>query len=90
MQKKAPTAQIARRGFLLTLAAPAAVALLAGCHGGQGDEPLHAPVRVAPEPPPDPVPPSIARLRDFALPFGAQPAIVFRAHPESDAATHER
>jgi len=69
-----------RRDFLRLL--PAAAAIAAGCHGGQGDEPLHAPVQdpmtrgVAT---PEAEPPVLKAVREFPIQPGTQPAIVFRA-----------
>lgn len=72
---------MSRRDLLQTLALPAAAAFVSGCHGGQGTEPVHPPVTggdgrtVAA---PTPISPPIARVREFAIPPGAAPAIVFR------------
>jgi len=70
-----------RRDFLRLL--PVATVVVAGCHGGQGDEPLHPPVQDpltrgvgAPE---AEAPPALLLIRAFPLPPSAQPAIVFRA-----------
>jgi hypothetical protein len=73
-----------RRQFLATLALPAAASLLSGCHGGQGNEPVHAPVIQAVLPDaegPDALPPPVRAVREFRLPPLASPAIVFRARP---------
>ncbi len=71
-----------RRDLLQTLAVPAAAALVSGCHGGQGPEPVHPPVAggdgkavAAPEP----LSPPIVRVREFPIPPGTAPAVVFRA-----------
>lgn len=72
---------MSRRDLLRTLALPAAAAFVSACHGGQGSEPVHPPVTggdgkavAAPEPISSP----IARVREFAVPPGTAPAIVFR------------
>jgi hypothetical protein len=73
-----------RRQFLAALALPAAASLLPGCHGGQGDEPVHAPVIRAVSPDaedPDSLPPPVRAVREFRLPPLTSPAIVFRARP---------
>jgi len=74
-----------RRNFLIQLSIPAAAAVLSSCHGGQGAEPMHAPVTPrVPVAEPEPPSPAVEAVRAFELPLGAEPAIVFRASPGSE------
>ena len=69
-----------RRQFLKTLALPAATAIISGCHGGQDDEPMHEPeVSTGALIHPDALPPPLHTVREYPLPPGTAPAIVFRA-----------
>jgi hypothetical protein len=83
--KVSPRGLLRREFLALTLPATAA-AVLTGCHAG-GDNEAPA-VQAAPLPAalePSQLPVSIAEVREFRLPFGAEPAIVFNPAPDDDA-----
>ncbi len=70
------------RSRLLGALALSASAVSSACHGGQGDEPAHPPVQDTYQQAmnkPDDVPANIVAVREYPLPAGAQPDIVFRA-----------